>query len=76
MTLVNTLATRIILHHTLIEYLLNNLNVQNDRRLNVFIFVTEIQHAENLGPKVTLDFTYRYMVQTYVIPCSVTLVYL
>ena len=52
------------------------LNVQNDRRLNVFIFVTEIQHAENLGPKVTLDFTYRYMVQTYVIPCSVTLVYL
>lgn len=55
---------------------MNNLNVQNDRHLNVFIFVTEIQHAENLGLKVTLDFTYRCMVQTYVILCSITLVYL
>ena len=55
---------------------MNNLNAQKDRHLNVFIFVTEIQHAENLGLKVTLDFTYRYMVQTCVIPCSVTLVYL
>lgn len=55
---------------------MNNLNAQKDRHLNVFIFVTEIQHAENLGLKVTLEFTYGYMVQTYVIPCGVTLVYL
>ena len=68
------MATR-VLHHTLIEYLMNNLNLQKDRHLNVSIFVTEIQHAENVGLKVTLDFTYRYTVQTYVIPCSVTLVY-